>query len=135
MTSNLTNSLIRIAGFAITVILIVQPWLIKVDYLDPFFYSEWMEIIAAFVSLSIGSLLLSFYRPLKGYNNLTWLLLISFIAIAVSLYFTHYTVCFRISMIYIGLLACPDFSDISLSAMKMCDKIRSDSGIDFTNHT
>ncbi len=106
MTSNLTNSLIRIAGFAITVILIVQPWLIKVDYLDPFFYSEWMEIIAAFVSLSIGSLLLSFYRPLKGYNNLTWLLLLSFIAIAVSLYYTHYTVCFRISMLYIGFLAC-----------------------------
>ena len=106
MTSNLTNSLTRIAGFAITVILIVQPWLIKVNYIDPFFYSEWMGIIAGFLSLSVCSLLLAFYRPLKGYNNLTWTLLLTFIAIAVSLYYTHYTVSFRISMIYIGLLAC-----------------------------
>ena len=105
MISNITNSLIRIAGFAISVILIVQPWLIKVNDLNPFYFSEWMEIVAAFISISVGSLLLAFYRPLKGYNNLTWILLLTFIAIALSLYFTHYTVCFRISMIYIGLLA------------------------------
>ena len=106
MTSNIFNSLIRIAGFAITVILIIQPWLIKVQYPDPFFISEWSQIIAAFISLSVCSLLLAFYRPLKGYFNLGNILLISFIAIAVSLYSTHYTICFRISMIYIGLIAC-----------------------------
>ena len=106
MISNITNTLIRLAGFVITVILVVQPWLIKVNSLDPFFFSEWMEIFAAFISLFAGSLLVAFYRPLKGYNNLTWILLISFIAIALSLYNTHYTICFRISMIYIGMLAC-----------------------------
>lgn len=106
MISILINSLIRIAGFAIAVILIVQPWLIKVNDLNPFFYSEWMIVIAGFISLSASSLLLAFYRPKKGYNNLTWVLILTFVAIAVSLYFTHYTVSFRISMIYIGLLAC-----------------------------
>ncbi len=106
MTSILTNSLIRIAGFAITVILIVQPWLIKVGDLNPFYYSEWMTIFAGFISLSACSLLLAFFRPRKGYNNLTWILVLTFAAIAISLYFTHYTVSFRISMIYIGLLAC-----------------------------
>ncbi|MBQ2593946.1 MAG: O-antigen ligase family protein, partial [Candidatus Riflebacteria bacterium] len=106
MTSILTNSLIRIAGFAITVILIVQPWLIKINDLNPFYYSEWMAIFAGFISLSASSLLLAFFRPQKGYNNLTGILVLTFIAIAISLYFTHYTVTFRISMIYIGLLAC-----------------------------
>ena len=105
MSSNLFNSLIRIAGFAITVILIIQPWLIKVLYIDPFFISGWAQIVAAFISLSAGSLLLAFYRPMKGYNNLTYVLLVSFIAITISLYYTHYTVCFRTSMMYIGLLA------------------------------
>ena len=101
MTSILTNSLIRIAGFAITVILIVQSWLIKVGDLNPFYYSEWMTIFAGFISLSACSLLLAFFRPRKGYNNLTWILVLTFAAIAISLYFTHYTVSFRISMIYI----------------------------------
>jgi tetratricopeptide (TPR) repeat protein len=105
MSSKIFNTIIRIAGFIITVILVIQPWLIKLQSIDPFFISGWAIIFAAFLSLSAGSLLLAFYRPLKGYNTLTYILILCFIAISISLYFTHYTVCFRISMLQIGLLA------------------------------
>ncbi len=106
MISKSINFILRIAGFAITVLLLVQPWLIKVESVYPFLYSGWFQIAASFVAILTSSLVLCFYRPHKAFNPLTIILFILFIAISVSLYYTNYNVCLRVSMLALGLISC-----------------------------
>ena len=125
MSSKVTNLLIRIIGIVISAILLIQPWLIKVESIDPFLISGWMQIVAASIAIFAASLLLAFYRPIKAYFSLTNILFLCFIAIGISLYFTHYTACLRASMIAVGLLACigslrlfrKDIDNFSISGM------------------
>ena len=106
MTSQKLNIFLRIAGFAITALLLVQPWLIKAESVYPFLYNGWFQIVASFISILVSSLLLSFYRPVKPFNRLTPILLILFVAIGISLYYTNYNVCLRVSMLALGLISC-----------------------------
>lgn len=105
MTSKILNFIIRLAGLLITTLLIIQPWLIKVDSTDPFLISGWVQILASSVAIFVSSLLLAFYRPIKAYFSLTNPLLVCFIAIVISLFFSHYTSSLRVSLLAIGLLS------------------------------
>ena len=106
MSSQYSNLIIRLTGLIVTAILLIQPWLVKYNFLDPFIVMGWTGVIAAIISISVSSLVLAFYRPAKGFNSLTATLSIIFVAIGISLYKTNYNVCLRISMIAIGSIAC-----------------------------
>ena len=106
MSSKYSNLLIRIAGLVITTLLLVQPWLVRFNFLDPFVISGWTQITASIIALAVSSIILAFYRPIKGYNSLTAVLSILFLAVGIALYSTNYNVSHRTSMIFIGLIAC-----------------------------
>ena len=106
MSSKISNLIIRVTGLVVTALLLIQPWLVKFNFLDPFIVMGWTGIIAAILAISVSSLVLAFYRPAKGFNTLTATLSIIFVAIGISLYKTNYNVCLRVSMIAIGIVAC-----------------------------
>ena len=46
---------LRIAGFLITAILLLQPWLLTTEAVDPFMYAGWIPVVAGFLSLIAGA--------------------------------------------------------------------------------
>ena len=105
MLPNILNTILRIAGLLITIILLVQPWLISGLSADPFLNSGWAQIISAIISLTFSSVLLALYRPKNGYVTLNAGLLILFIAISIALYNSPYNIAIRASLLAVGSIA------------------------------
>ena len=104
MLPKFLNSTVRVAGFIISAILLVQPWLIATNTSDPFLYTGWAGFLSAFISLLCISLVFVAFKPQKGYITTNPGLLFLFIAISIALYFTPYRVCLRESLFGIGLI-------------------------------
>lgn len=97
---------LRIAGFLITAILLLQPWLLTTEAVDPFMYTGWIPVVAGFLSLFAGAVILAFYRPKKGFETIGSALFILFIALGISLYYSKFSVSLRSTTMSVGLLAC-----------------------------
>lgn len=105
MLPNILNTILRISGLLITIILLVQPWLISGLSADPFLNSGWAQIIAAIISLTFSSILLALYRPKNGYVTLNAALFVLFLAITIALYTSPYNVTFRATLLAVGFIA------------------------------
>lgn len=125
MLLKILNFIRRAAGLFITVLLVIQPWLIATETSDPFLYSSWANIIAGFISLCSVSILLIACRPKAGYVTTNTALFILAAAITLALYSSPYRVCLRVSLINLGMVSCiwalrllrKDLDNLSIGAM------------------
>lgn len=84
--------------------LIVLPWFITTQANDPFLNQNWIVFALAALSICILSVVFLFFRPRNGHFVIFKPLLLIFVAIASSMYFSEYLITLRTSLLWLSLL-------------------------------
>lgn len=97
-------NLFRISGIVVTAMLIISPWFLATFSSDPFLNQSWIVFSLAAMAICILAVVFLFFRPRNGHFAFFKPLLLIYIAITSSLFFSDFMVSLRVSLLWCSLL-------------------------------
>lgn len=105
----------RYSGIAVSAMLAASPWLITTASEDPFLMQGWVLLTLAALCISELAVVFLFFRPRKGHFAVFSPLLLLFLTISISLFFSPYMNSMRVSLIWSSYLIILAFLRLSRS--------------------
>ena len=113
MLPTAVNILMRITGIIVTIMLSILPWFIATGTKDPFVNQEWIVLSLAAICVCILSVVFIFFRPRKGHFPLTWPLLLTYLALIFSMYYSDFLISLKTTLIWCSILLLTAFMRLS----------------------
>jgi tetratricopeptide (TPR) repeat protein/O-antigen ligase len=106
-------SLFRFSSIAVSAVLIIAPWLISTQSEDPYLFQNWLVFSLAALAISEMAVIFLFFRPRRGHFGFIKPLLMIFIFLSASMYFSPFSTSLRVTLLWLSLFVLTAFLRLS----------------------